>query len=285
MIHVVRARHGGFCMGVALALQKLDALVRSHPGQIATMGEIIHNPQVVESYARKGVRCLQGADEANEGMAVLIRAHGVPREIEASLRRRCSHVEDATCPRVKRAQLAIAQTTASGRELLLYGEESHPEVQGLISYAAGARHIFSSLEDMERMLERHPLQGHAVVLAAQTTQDRLVFNSMRQRLSACFGNALAVLDTICDATRERQEEVAALAMRVQALVVVGGKTSGNTRRLAELAASRGVPTMLVETAGELSPAQFRKYDTIGLTAGASTPKSIIDDVETLLRSW
>ena len=285
MMHVIRAKHGGFCMGVALALNKLDAIVDSHPGPIATMGEIIHNPQVIEDYAHKGVRCLKNTEEAQEGMAVLIRAHGVPRDMEADLRRRCSHVEDATCPRVKRAQLAIAKTTASGRELLLYGEASHPEVRGLISYAAGASHIFSSLEELENVLMHCSLQGRSVVLAAQTTQDRLIFDKMHQRLAECFGSSLTVLDTICDATRERQKEAVDLAGRVQAMVVVGGRSSGNTRRLAELATTRGVPTVLVETADELDPAQFQKYDTVGLTAGASTPKSIIDEVEDRLRSW
>lgn len=285
MIHVLRAKHGGFCMGVALALNKLDALVTSHSGPIATMGEIIHNPQVIESYARKGVRCLQSTEEAREDMAVLIRAHGIPRESEADLRRRSAHVEDATCPRVKKAQLAIAKTTAPGHELLLYGEAAHPEVRGLISYAAGASHIFSSLEEMETLLSACPFQGRSVVLAAQTTQDRILFEKMRQRLSEILGDSLTVLDTICDATRERQNETVALAERVQAMVVVGGRASGNTRRLAELAKARGVPTVLVETAEELNSAQFQGYDTVGLTAGASTPKSIIDEVENRLQRW
>ncbi len=285
MIRVIRAKHGGFCMGVALALNKLDAIVASHSGAMATLGEIIHNPQVIESYARKGVRCLNSPEEASGEMAVLIRAHGVSRTVEAALRRRCFHVEDATCPRVKKAQLAIARTTATGRELLLYGEAAHPEVRGLISYAAGPGHIFSSPEELEELLASCPLQGRSVVLAAQTTQDRLIFDRMRLRLSTYFGDGLTVLDTICDATRERQEEAVDLAGRVQAMVVVGGRSSGNTRRLAELATARGVPAVLVETAEELDPARFRNCEVIGLTAGASTPKSIIDDVEARLKSW
>lgn len=285
-MEVVRASHGGFCMGVALALHKLDAIVASRPGtKVATLGEIIHNPQVIEDYARRGVRCLKSALDAEEEMSVLIRAHGVPRDTEAELRRRCASVEDATCPRVKKAQLAIAETTASGHELLLYGEAAHPEVRGLISYAAGPSHIFSSLEELKALLAQTSFEGSSVVLAAQTTQDRLIFDEMKLLLSQRFGASLTVLDTICDATRQRQEEAVALAGRVQVMVVVGGRSSGNTKRLAELARMRGVPTVLVETAEELDASDFSGMHTVGLTAGASTPKSIIDEVECRLRRF
>lgn len=283
-MNVVRAGHAGFCMGVALALHKLDTIVASRPGQnVATLGEIIHNPQVLEDYARKGVRCLHAVEEAEEDMSVLIRAHGIPRDVEAKLRERCARVEDATCPRVKNAQLAIAEATASGRELLLYGEAEHPEVRGLISYAAGESRIFSSIADLDRLLGEHAPEDRPLVLAAQTTQDRLIFDEMHRRLAARFGSALIVLDTICDATRERQEEAGEIAARVQAMVVAGGKSSGNTKRLAELARMRGVPTVLVETAAELDGRDFSGVRTVGLTAGASTPRYIIDEVERKLR--
>ena len=286
MMNVIRASRAGFCMGVALALRKLDSMVAAREGeQVATLGEIIHNPQVLEDYAQKGVRRLGSASEAEAGMAVLIRAHGITRSMEEELRGRCSRVEDATCPRVKKAQLAIAEATEPGRELLLYGEADHPEVRGLISYAAGPSHIFSSPEELASLLSSVSFEGRAVVLAAQTTQDRLIFDEMRSDLSSRFGDSLTVLDTICDATRQRQEEAGELAGRVQAMVVAGGKTSGNTRRLAELARMRGVPTVLVETADELDKAFFEGIETVGLTAGASTPGYIIDEVEARLRSW
>lgn len=271
-------------MGVALALHKLDTIVAARSGgRVATLGEIIHNPQVLEDYARKGVSCLHSVEEAESDMSVLIRAHGITRDVEARLRERCARVEDATCPRVKNAQLAIAEATASGRELLLYGEAEHPEVRGLISYAAGAGHIFSSLGELESLLAGEELAGRPLVLAAQTTQDRLIFDEMQRRLSTRFGTSLVVLDTICDATRERQEEAGEIAARVQAMVVAGGKSSGNTRRLAELARMRGVPTVLVETADELDRSDFSGVRTVGLTAGASTPRYIIDEVEQKLR--
>ena len=286
MMEVIRAKRAGFCMGVALALHKLDNMVSSREDElVATLGDIIHNPQVLENYARQGVLRVASPADAQKNMAVLIRAHGVTQDMETELRSRCTRVEDATCPRVKNAQLAIASATNEGQELLLYGEADHPEVRGLISYAAGASHIFSSQEELDSLLERLSFEGRPIVLAAQTTQDRIIFDKIRDTLSRRFGNMLTILDTICDATRQRQEEAEELAGRVQAMVVVGGKTSGNTRRLAELARMRGVPTVLVETADELDPAFFSGVTTVGLTAGASTPSYIINDVEERLKSW
>lgn len=283
-MNVIRARKAGFCFGVALALRKLDALVRESDSRVATFGEIIHNPQVLQEYASLGVLCLMDPAEAEGDMAVLIRAHGIPRGVEEDLRRRSSFVQDATCPRVKNAQLAIAESTRAGRELFLYGEEDHPEVRGLISYAAGRSHIFSTPEELERLARECEHDDCEIVLAAQTTQDRMLFDRMRLFMQRTFGSRLLVLDTICDATRQRQEEASAIAEQVQAMVVVGGRTSGNTRRLAELAEGKGIPTILVETADELEPAFFRSVSVAGLTAGASTPGKVIDAVEARLRS-
>lgn len=169
------------------------------------------------------------------------------------------------------------------RTLLLYGEAEHPEVRGLISYAEGTSHIFSSLDELERFLADMKDSHDSFVLAAQTTQDRLIFDAMKKLVSDRLRENLIILDTICDATRERQEEAGEIAGRVQAMVVAGGKYSGNTRRLAELARMRGVPTVLVETADELKKEDFSGIETVGLTAGASTPRSIIDDVERKLQ--
>ncbi len=284
MLRVLRAHKAGFCMGVAMALRKLDEAVDARPrGKVATLGEIIHNPQVLGEYAEQGVSCLRSPEEAQSGQAVLIRAHGVPRDEEDVLRAHGAIVIDATCPRVKAAQLAIAEATAGGLPLLLYGEEEHPEVKGLLSYAHGARHVFGDVEGLIRVLaELEPEEN--VVLAAQTTQDRCRFETLRVELDKHMDTQVRVLDTICDATRQRQQEVLELAERVDAMVVVGGRSSGNTRRLAELAARR-VPTFLVETAEELEAEKFSGFSVIGLTAGASTPKRLVNAVEKRLSGF
>lgn len=284
-MRVIRARNAGFCMGVALALRKLDEAVAAKPrGCVATLGAIIHNPQVMADYADRGVRLLETSDQAGAGMTVIVRAHGVPREDEARLLASGVAVVDATCPRVKKAQLAIAEATADGAELLLYGDAEHPEVRGLLSYAVGPKRVFATRAEWARIRASLPPDGKAV-LAAQTTQDRPVFDALRKELDAAMDNRLIVLDTICDATRRRQEETLRLAEQVEAMVVVGGRSSGNTRRLADIAGSRGVPALLVETESELDPAFFSSVSVVGLTAGASTPKSIIDAVERRLRIY
>lgn len=280
-MHVIRANTAGFCMGVALALQKLDSAIAAHPDRrILTLGPIIHNPQVLEDYARRGVTRINAAHEARPGDCVLIRAHGIPRQDEERLRATDTIVEDATCPKVKKAQLAIAKATRDGRRLLLFGESNHPEVRGLVSYAAAGALVFDSLEQLRAM--ELPADGR-YVLASQTTQDRHIFDQIEAYLRTLCPHT-PVLSTICDATRQRQSEAMDIASRVDAMVVVGGRDSGNTRRLADVASARGVPTWHVETPAELDRKNFAPNAVVGLTAGASTPKSLIEAVQHFLET-
>ncbi|MDR2745073.1 MAG: 4-hydroxy-3-methylbut-2-enyl diphosphate reductase [Desulfovibrio sp.] len=278
-MNVIRAKTAGFCMGVSLALQKLDSILHQK-NRICTLGPIIHNPQVLAAYEKQGVFCVLRPAELKKDDHVVIRAHGIPRQEEAQTRASGAVVVDATCPRVKKAQTAIARATRRGAILLLFGEAEHPEVQGLISYAHGQAFVFSSQAELEkfRLAENHPY-----VLASQTTQDRETFLRLERTLRERFPN-LAVLSTICDATRSRQEEARDIAAMVDVMVVVGGRQSGNTRRLADMAALSGIETILVESVDELDRKNFLKKTRAGLTAGASTPKSLIDAAERWLAS-
>lgn len=284
-MEIVRARLAGFCMGVGLALKKLDALLEDGDARPTYMlGPIIHNPQVLECYAKRGVGLVKLAEELPQGSRVVIRAHGIPRQVEAALQERGVEVVDATCPKVKRAQLLIAEQAEAGRRLLLFGEDDHPEVRGLLSYAGADAVVFESPQELADM-ELDP--GAPYFLAAQTTQDRQGFRQIQSDLAERLpGGAEAVpaLETICDATRLRQDEAIRLAGKCDLVVVAGGKASGNTRRLAQVIEAAGTPTILIETADELDGRDFSKYSRVGLTAGASTPKSIIDEVEARLRA-
>jgi len=281
-MEIVRARLAGFCMGVGLALKKLDALLDDgDPRPIYMLGPIIHNPQVLECYARRGVGLAHSADAPPPGSRVVIRAHGIPRHEEASLLERGVEVVDATCPKVKRAQLLIGEQAESGRKLLLFGEDDHPEVRGLLSYAGQDAFVFETPEE----LAAHPLDpGVSYVLAAQTTQDRQGFLQIQADLAKRLPHAVPALETICDATRLRQDEAIRLAGKADCAVVVGGKASGNTRRLAQVIEAAGAPTVLVETVDDLRGVDLTQYGRVGLTAGASTPKSIIDEIEAFLRA-
>ncbi len=264
-------------MGVDLALKKLERQLTEGADQaraIYTLGPIIHNPQVLAEYAERGVSQLEEPERAPSGSSVVIRAHGVPRRIRRTLRQNGVRLVDATCPKVKKAQKLIESHTQD-RNLLLYGEPDHPEVVGLVSYAQSETMVFQDLSELSGRLA----EGTDYVLAAQTTQDRSEYTRIHEILSFRLGGDLPVLDTICDTTRQRQQETWDITEQVDLMIVVGGRSSGNTRRLAQVAVSQGKPCVHVEEASELPLERIRGCDTVGLTAGASTPGRIIDEVE------
>lgn len=270
-------------MGVELALHKLDALIERgvQPGTIFILGSIIHNPQVVAAYAAKGIATVKTPEEIPDGATVVIRAHGIARHIREELQQRGVAVVDATCPKVQDACRLIAKHTAEGRMLLLYGEESHPEVKSLLSYAAAGALVFDSREALTALALPN---DRKYCLAAQTTQDKEIFEALTADLQTRGGLDVTVLKTICDATRQRQDEAIRIARETQFVVVVGGFESSNTRRLAQVVAAQGTPVLHVETAAELPLEQLKHYTRIGLTAGASTPREEIDAVQRVLEN-
>ncbi|MCF8106958.1 MAG: 4-hydroxy-3-methylbut-2-enyl diphosphate reductase [Desulfohalobiaceae bacterium] len=272
---IIRAETAGFCMGVDLALRKLDKVISEGGHPVFTLGPIIHNPQVMSAYARQGVSVSEDIRQIPNQARVVIRAHGIPVDIENKLLARGAKLVDATCPRVKRAQRLIRKHTAEGEHLFLLGEPDHPEVQGLLSYADRKAHVFEGLSDI-RGIDLDTRNRY--FLAAQTTQDRGEFNKIIEYLQGYLQNSLPVLDTICDATRQRQQEALAIAEEVDLMVVVGGYNSGNTRRLSQVVAGVGVESIHIEQPGELPQEKLRSAAKIGLTAGASTPRSLIDVV-------
>jgi 4-hydroxy-3-methylbut-2-enyl diphosphate reductase len=282
-VEVVRAKTAGFCMGVVLALQKLNNLVQNGKvqGPIYTIGPIIHNPQVLKKYAQKGVLVASSAGDIPPEATAVIRAHGVSRNVMESLRQKRIHIVDATCPKVKKAQLLIEKQAREGRMLLLFGEEAHPEVTGLLSYADAGSFVFDSKEK----LYEYPLtSGRRYCLAAQTTQDRGIFNEIAATLSSKPDLDVEVVHTICDATKDRQEETVSIARKVDFMIVVGGFESGNTRRLTQVISAQDKPCLHVETARELPLNELKVFPKIGLTGGASTPKELIDEIQDILEN-
>ena len=279
-MEVIRAATAGFCMGVSLALKRLDEAIREHgsDGRLLMLGPIIHNPSVLEHYSQQGVVCVDSHEEVLPGDTVVIRAHGIPQSVETLLNERGARVVDATCPRVKAAQMAIAKATRGGVPLWLFGEAEHPEVRGLVSYAEGDCHVFSDPAESEQFVCK---ESQPVVLAAQTTQEKAVFQTIAERLQQRCPK-LHILSTICDATSKRQAEARDIARQVQLMLVLGGFSSGNTRRLVDVARAEQAKALHVETLADLPLAELARYDRIGLTAGASTPHALIDEVQALL---
>ncbi len=282
-MEVIRAQTAGFCMGVDMALNKLDQIIeeKGTGRDVFTLGPIIHNPQVLERYKKLGITVAETPGKIPAGVVCLIRAHGVPKAREAQLQERDIVVIDATCPRVKKAQLLIEREAADGRRLLLYVEADHPEVQGLLSYAGDDALVFGSPEELEALDLN---QQAKYVLAAQTTQDKLVFTKLSEEMTNNPELDVTILSTICDATKHRQAEAVAIAEIVDHMIVVGGYSSGNTRRLAQVCKDAGTPCEHIETPEELPLEKLQKAKCFGLTAGASTPSELIDAVEKILEA-
>lgn len=290
---ILRAKSAGFCMGVSLALRELDrALSLRDRGSapLKTLGPIIHNPQVLQDYASKGVVVIDNPADAHAGELLLIRAHGIPRAVEQTLLSAGVNIIDATCPKVKKAQLAIAEATDKGGVLLLFGEACHPEVLGLLSYASPEAKVFSCKAELLDFLDSPSFDPSVnYFFAAQTTQEQAGFEEMGKLLQTRLRHDIPLLSTICEATRSRQEETLDIARQVELMLVLGGKNSANTRRLAMVSESAGIKTYHVETAAELLAdknllAELQKVDTIGLTAGASTPINLVDELQKRIES-
>jgi 4-hydroxy-3-methylbut-2-en-1-yl diphosphate reductase len=282
-MEVVRAETAGFCMGEVLALQKLASLVEigSQKHRIYTIGSLVHHAKFMAEHGRIGVFAAASPEEIPAGSTAVIGVHGVSRELQEDLVWRGVSIVDATCPKVRKAQLLIEQQTLAGRMLLLYGEEGHVDVTGLVSYARAGAFTF----DAREKLGSFPLEkGRQYCLAAQATQEQDAFDAIAGELNRRHQHGITVLHTICDSTRQQQEEAVRIAKGVELMVVVGGLDSGNTQRLAQVVASQNTPVLRVETAGDLSLQEIRRYSRIGLTAGTATPGNAIDEVHALLAS-
>lgn len=270
-MEIVLAHSAGFCFGVKRATQMAFEASAEHD-HICSLGPIIHSPQVVEKLAEKGVAVVGRVGEIPAG-AVIIRSHGVTAgEMQAILARDLT-VVDATCPFVKKAQEYAERLAAEGYAVIIIGEAEHPEVEGIVSYADAAKvQVVANAVEAGKL----PRMGR-VGIVAQTTQS---FENLRQVVDICLEKCqeLHVFNTICDATTVRQNEARAIARQVDVMLVIGGFNSANTSRLAQICREIQPATHHLETAGEVRRDWFAGADRVGITAGASTPRWLIDEV-------
>lgn len=265
------AAHAGTCYGVQRAL---DMALAAAPQagectQVHTLGPLIHNPIVVRELADAGVGLADTLDDATSG-TVIIRAHGVVPQVIDSARERGLNVVDATCPYVKKVHVAAERLVREGYRVVVVGEPGHPEVEGILGHAGNDAQVVSCAADADAL----SLKGK-VGLVVQTTQTA---QNLAEVVAAITPRVqeLRVINTICAATSERQQAAASLAKRCDCMVVVGGKNSGNTRRLAQICADACEHTHHIEEASELLAAWFTDAHHIGITAGASTPQEHIE---------
>lgn len=266
------ARTAGFCMGVRRAMELVLSASHQAERPIFTYGPLIHNPQVLRLLGDKGIKILKELPPSDsvKGGTIIIRAHGIPPQDKHRLKQAgFGRVVDGTCPRVVRVQAIIRRAAKQGRHVVIVGDAAHAEVVGLQGHAAERGHVVSQPGQVAGLPELD-----RVVVVAQTTQNESVFSEVVAALEKRFGQ-VEVHDTICEATHRRQQEVQRLAQESDGVVVVGGKASGNTKRLAEVAAQAGKPVFLVETKSELDRAGIAKLGSVAVTAGASTPNWVI----------
>lgn len=270
---IVVAEHAGACYGVERALKLARHAGEAAGAPVHTLGPLIHNPLVVRDLEAAGVELAETLDDAREG-TLIIRTHGVVPEVIEGARGRGLEVLDATCPYVKKVHEAAAQLVAEGYQLLVIGEAGHPEVEGILGHAGSGAQVVSEPEELDAIK-----LASKVGVVVQTTQTAA---RLAEVTSALVGRVreLRVVNTICKATGERQRAAAELAAASDCMVVVGGKNSGNTRRLAEICSGICARTHHIESEQELDAAWFAGACTIGITAGASTPQAHIDRVRT-----
>ena len=273
-MQIILAKTAGFCFGVNRAVKlTYELLEQGRP--VATLGPLIHNPQVVEDLESKGAITCDSVDDVPDGCEVVIRSHGVGQSVYDKISTRRLAYHDATCPFVTKIHKIAARAGAEGAMLLVAGDAKHPEVQGIVGHTTGKVEVFANLAELEKLLPELT-QQKSIFAVAQTTFNVQSWETCKEFLKNQCTNA-KIFDTICNATWARQQEAEDLSQKCDHMVVIGGHHSSNTQKLLQVAA-RHTKAINVETADELDKDWLNGARIVGVTAGASTPSSIIEEV-------
>ena len=282
-MNVELAKTAGFCFGVKRAVDTVYQQIEQYRGEkIFTYGPIIHNEEVIKDLRSHGVEVLNDEEELKTADAdvVVIRSHGVAKYIYDIMEERGITCVDATCPFVKKIHKIVAEKSAEGSYIVIVGNGEHPEVQGIRGWAGEQVTVVQTPEDAERF--ELPDKDQKVCIVAQTTFNYNKFKELVEIISKKRYD-IVVLNTICNATKERQTEARQIAARVDAMVVIGDKRSSNTQKLFEICKEECLNTYYIQTLDDFDMNQLRSVETVGITAGASTPKKIIEEVQNNVR--
>ena len=282
MIQVITARSAGFCFGVERAVQMAADAAGSGRGPVYTLGPIVHNESVLKELEEKGVRIVSEEDLDTLGSGILIiRAHGVSRAVTEKLKTLPLEIRDATCPFVKKIHQIAAEHTALGEHVIIAGDPAHPEVRGIMGWCKDNVSVLKEPEDASSFT--FPA-GSKVCIVSQTTFNlkkfKIIVENIKNR-----GYNTTVVNTICNATKDRQEEAAALSGRADLMLVIGSPNSSNSQKLYSICQERCNHTYFIQTADDLQGKWFQDVKCVGITAGASTPKKIIKEVQTNVRKF
>ena len=279
-MEVTLAKTAGFCFGVKRAVDKVYELA-DQEDTVYTFGPIIHNEEVVQDLESKGVQVLNSLDEltaVTDGI-VVIRSHGVPREVYQLMDEKHIRYADATCPFVKKIHKLVEKHSREGRRIVIVGNDHHPEVEGIKGWCLTPPIVISTIEEAGNL----PIsQSEPICVVSQTTFNYNKFKDIVEILEKKRYDRI-VLNTICSATEERQEEAVRLASQVDAMIVIGGKTSSNTQKLFEICSNACENTYYIQTLVDLDIKPFQSFRHVGITAGASTPNKIIEEVQRYVR--
>ncbi len=279
-MEVVLAKSAGFCFGVKRAVDQVYEQVDMGK-TIYTFGPIVHNEEVVRDLEEKGVKVIQSKEELKEITegTVIIRAHGVAKEIYDILERRGVECVDATCPFVKRIHNIVSKASAEGKYIIIVGNPGHPEVEGIVGWCVGPVKVLETEEEAENFT---PPAGKEICIVSQTTFNYNKF----QHIVEIFrkkGYNDSVVNTICNATEERQTAARELAAKADVMIVIGGKHSSNTRKLYEICSGECANTYFIQTLDDLHLELPKSTSLVGITAGASTPNKLIEEVQNYVR--
>ena len=279
-MEVILAKSAGFCFGVKRAVETVYEQTGTE-NRIYTYGPIIHNEEVVKDLESKGVTVLEGEEDLRklDKGTVVIRSHGVPRETCEMIEKKGLTCVDATCPFVKRIHRIVEKESGEGRRIIIIGNPGHPEVEGIMGWSHTPAAVIESAEEAEKFT---CLPGEKLCLVSQTTFNYNKFKELVEIFQK-KGYNITIVNTICNATEERQTEAREIADKVDAMIVIGGKHSSNTRKLYEICRERCKSTYLIQTLDDLHLELPETAALVGITAGASTPNNIIEEVQNYVR--
>ncbi len=280
-MEVILAKSRGFCFGVKRAVETVYEQAEKTGGDIYTYGEVVHNEMVVADLEKKGVKVLddRAALKAVESGTVIIRAHGVAKEVYDQIGAQGLTLIDATCPFVKRIHKIVEKESAEGKQIVVIGNPRHPEVEGIVGWCNHGATVIETVEEAENFV---PKPEKEVCIVSQTTFNYNKFQYIVEIFQK-KGYNVTVANTICNATEERQKEAKEIAASVDAMIVIGGRNSSNTRKLYEICSKECPNTYFIQTLDDLHLELPKSVRLVGITAGASTPNNIIEEVQNYVR--
>ena len=275
-MEVTVAKSAGFCFGVKRAVELVYEEAEKEQ-KVYTLGPIIHNEQVVEDLQKKGVGVLESADDLADGedATVIIRSHGVTKQVFEALQKKKVRIVDATCPFVKKIHNIVQEKKAEGYEIVVIGNAKHPEVEGICGWCDNQCQVVETIEEAQNCILNSEKK---VCIVSQTTFNYKKFEDIVAIFSKKSYDIL-VMNTICNATEERQTEAGTIARKSDAMIVIGGKHSSNTQKLYEICKAECLNTHFIQTLDDLDLKLFQSFRSVGITAGASTPNNIIKEVQ------